>query len=161
MSVPEEQNKSETQNNKSKKIRYDLAKIRATEPARILLVDDDSDCLEALQQMMEALDHSCTVTEDPRHALEHFLRHSFDLVITDFRMPFMTGRELALKMRAKDPESKIILLSGYHPVKESPDEWPFIAFLEKPIDIHELKRVLSSIDAEKEAKIAETLRCIN
>jgi len=111
----------------------------------VLLVDDDLDCLEALQTMMEVLEHSCTVAEEPRHALELFLRHSFDLVITDFRMPFMNGSELARKMRVADPAAKIILASGYYPFGEPPHESLFIAFLEKPIDIHELKSVLSSV----------------
>jgi len=111
----------------------------------VLLVDDDSDCLETLLELMEALDHSCTVSEDPRDALEQFVSQTFDLVITDFRMPCMNGRELARKIRTLDPKPKIILLSGYYPVEESLPESPFAAFLEKPVDIHELKSILSSI----------------
>ena len=111
----------------------------------VLLVDDDSDCLETTQMLLEALDHHCVAAADPRDALELFLRQKFDLVITDFRMPFMNGSELARKMRVADPAAKIILARGYYPFGEPPHESLFIAFLEKPIDIHELKSVLSSV----------------
>jgi len=111
----------------------------------VLLVDDDSDCLETTQMLLEALDHHCVAAADPRDALELFLRQKFDLVITDFRMPCMTGSELARKIINTTPDAKIVLLSGYYPGEDSPVESLFTAFLEKPVDIHELKSVLSSL----------------
>ena len=111
----------------------------------ILLVDDDLDCLKAMQVMMEKMDHHCIAVDDPRDALEQCEQQSFDLIITDFQMPAMNGSELACKIRAKNPEAKIILITGYLPIAGSLPESPFSAILEKPVGIHELKGVLDGI----------------
>ena len=111
----------------------------------ILLVDDDLDCLQALQIVVESMDHRCVVADDPRDALEQYALHSFDLVITDFRMPFMNGSELARKMRAINPESKIILVTGYMSIYEVPGESLFLSVLEKPVDTNELKGILDKL----------------
>ena len=111
----------------------------------ILLVDDDLDCLEALQGLVKALEHTCVSVEDPRDALEQYSLHSFDLVITDFRMPAMNGNDLARKIRGVNHDAKIILITGYFPFGEAPGESLFNAVLEKPVDIHELKKVLDKM----------------
>ena len=111
----------------------------------ILLVDDDLDCLGALQGLVKSLGHSSIATEDPRDGLEHYSQDAFDLVITDFRMPAMNGSELARKIRAKNPEAKIILVTGYVLMEELPGESLFVAVLEKPVDVHELKDLLDTM----------------
>jgi len=112
---------------------------------KILLVDDDEECLKALQMMLTAMDYDCIASSDPREALNHFALHSFNLIITDFRMPFMTGGELARKIRDINADVKIILISGYLPHVESVNDSLFNAFLEKPVNISELKSVLDSL----------------
>lgn len=94
---------------------------------------------------MKALGHSCHTEEDPRDALDQYALQSFDLLITDFRMPAMNGSELARKIRAINPEAKIILLTGYATFEEAPSESLFIAVFEKPVGINELKGVLDKM----------------
>ena len=111
----------------------------------ILLVDDDLDCLGALQGLVKSLGHSSIATDDPRDALEQYAQHAFDLVITDFRMPAMNGSEFARKIRAKNPEAKIILVTGYVLIEEVPGESLFVAVIEKPVDVRELKGLLDAM----------------
>ena len=111
----------------------------------VLLVDDDPECLLAVQEELEVMDHRCIATNDPRVALAQFALHDFDLVITDYRMPFMTGSELACKIRTKTPTAKIILLSGYFVTDESPNESLFHAIIGKPVDLQRLKSVLNGL----------------
>ena len=111
----------------------------------ILLVDDDIDCLEALRRLVCMLGHSCAIADDPRDAMAQYAQHAFDLVITDFRMPAMDGSELARKIRVVNPEAKIILLTGYATFGEMPGESLFLAVIEKPVDVHELKDVLDKM----------------
>jgi len=111
----------------------------------ILLVEDDVDCLQALQALVESLDHSCIIADDPRAALAQYALHSFDVVITDFRMPAMSGKELASKIRATNPRAKIILITGYSPIEELLSESLYDAVLEKPVNILELKSILDNL----------------
>jgi len=111
----------------------------------VVLVDDDPDCLQTVLEQIEEINHRCTATKDPRVALAQFALHDFDLVITDYRLPFMTGSELARKIRTKTPAAKIILLSGCFVTDESPNESLFQAILGKPVDIRELTSALERL----------------
>src|SRR5690348_16879269 len=51
-------------------------------------------------------------------ALEAFEREGFDLLVTDFRMPGMSGLELARAIRDRNPEFPIIVMSVYEPVAD-------------------------------------------
>ena len=82
---------------------------------RILLVDDEEALAKALQKMLETLGYQVTAVTGSREALEIFRGQpeAFDLVITDYTMPKMTGADLAreiLKIRSNLP---IILSTGF------------------------------------------------
>jgi len=81
--------------------------------ARILLVDDNLDGLIARKAILEEIGHTTTLAADPKDALALLAQHSFDLVITDYRMPGMTGVELLGKVRELDAKVPIILISGF------------------------------------------------
>jgi CheY-like chemotaxis protein len=84
-----------------------------TEPARILLVDDNKGGLAARRAILEELGHCITTASGGEEALEKFSKASFDLVITDHRMGKMSGVELIKKLRGIEPAVSIILLSGF------------------------------------------------
>jgi len=80
---------------------------------RLLLVDDNEAGLAARKSVLEELGYWITTATDPVEALAHFNRGSFSLVITDYKMPRMTGPELIAKLRETDPALPIILISGF------------------------------------------------
>jgi CheY-like chemotaxis protein len=82
-------------------------------PANILLVDDNKNGLSARKAILEELGHRITTAGNGEDALEHISKVKFDLVITDYRMPRMSGVELIRKIRAVTPTVPVILLSGY------------------------------------------------
>src|SRR5579885_2399727 len=84
-----------------------------TNSARILIVDDNPLGLAARRSVLEELGHrvhTCVLAHD---ALEQCRAQSFDLVITDYRMPKMNGTEFIQELRKHDPEIPIILISGF------------------------------------------------
>lgn len=82
-------------------------------PARILLVDDNSQGLKARKTVLEELGYQISTASSGEDALEHFGRQKFDLVVTDYKMPRMDGPELIARLRKRAPEIPIILISGY------------------------------------------------
>ncbi len=82
-------------------------------PARILLVDDNSNGLSARKCVLEELGHRVIGASSGASALEEFESHKFDLVVTDYRMPRMNGIELIARLRELSPDLPIVLISGF------------------------------------------------
>ena len=82
---------------------------------RILLVDDDIHLLKLGEKIIERLGYNVISQQNAKDALEIFkdLPSQFDLVITDYRMPQMTGAELSEEILKISPDMPIILCSGY------------------------------------------------
>jgi CheY-like chemotaxis protein len=82
-------------------------------PASILLVDDNKHGLIARRTVLQEMHYEVTTAGNGEEALELFSRQHFDLVITDHRMPRMTGVELIQKLKAIRPALPVVLLSGF------------------------------------------------
>lgn len=79
----------------------------------VLLVDDDSNVLSALRRSLRREKISIQTARDAREALERLSDESIDLVISDHRMPGMSGIELLQTIRDRWPKVVRILLSGW------------------------------------------------
>lgn len=83
-------------------------------PYRALIVEDSIDVRRALKAALELLLQDFQVADVPsaEEGLLEFFRQPVDLLITDFRLPGMTGFELMERMRAKKPDMKVIMVTG-------------------------------------------------
>ena len=81
--------------------------------AKLLIVDDEEPILRALQRELRGQLLSITACNDPHSALEAVKRERFALIITDNRMPGMTGIELLEQVKRISPDTSRILLTGY------------------------------------------------
>jgi CheY-like chemotaxis protein len=84
---------------------------------KILLVDDHKDGLAARRSVLQELGHCVTTATSGAAALELAAAQSFDLLITDWKMPKMDGVELIRHMRAQGFAGPAILLSGHQAVQ--------------------------------------------
>jgi CheY-like chemotaxis protein len=80
---------------------------------KILLVDDNRNGLIVRKALLEEVGCVVTTANSGDEALGIFLSNSFDLVVTDYRMPRMNGTELIQKIRCDNPNIRVILLSGF------------------------------------------------
>ena len=80
---------------------------------RILVVDDDSTLCETLKMLLELWGNFVVAANSGSAALELFGPGKFDLVITDYMMPVMTGDKLAATIKALSPSQPILMLSAY------------------------------------------------
>ena len=82
-------------------------------PCRILLVDDNQLGLIARKTVLEELGYAVTTAMSAHEALDEFSNGAYDLVITDYKMPRMNGKELIERVRKQAPAVPVILLSGF------------------------------------------------
>ena len=80
----------------------------------ILIVDDNPNMATLLSEMLEVLDLQSRVTNDGESALNLLDGEEFALVITDLKMPRMSGTELLSAIKGRHPNIPVIVISGYN-----------------------------------------------
>ena len=80
---------------------------------RILVVDDDPTILNLVAKMVERLGHYATAAEDAMAALFYLAAAHYHLVITDYKMPFMDGHQLAIRIKAQHFGTRVIIMTGH------------------------------------------------
>ena len=80
---------------------------------RILIVDDERDIAESCAFFVERAGLHATVASSGDAALDLLDRGRFDLVITDLRMPRMSGLGLLDAIKSRDPDIEVLLITGY------------------------------------------------
>ena len=123
--------------------------------ARILLVDDEETLRVVMGRILTADGHTVVYALNGLHALDTLNADpEIDLIITDYLMPGIDGRELAKRIRsnAKYKILPIILLSGVIGVKEIAHmlEEGITAFLAKPTSSKELLSTIQRVLGESE-----------
>jgi CheY-like chemotaxis protein len=107
---------------------------------RILAVDDDALVLRNLAEMVEDLGHDVVCASSAREALDRLENVRFDLMLTDHAMPLMTGTQLIVQARARFPELRVILATGYAELPRGGQ--PGVIRLSKPFSQAELAEAL-------------------
>jgi two-component system, cell cycle sensor histidine kinase and response regulator CckA len=115
----------------------------------ILLVEDEESVRQLVRETLQAKGYRVLEAEHGQAGLAAAAAHDgkIDLVITDVVMPGMTGRELAEKVVASRPETKVLYLSGYTEdavVSEGTIE-SGKAFLQKPFTLQSLSRKVREV----------------
>lgn len=115
-------------------------------PMRVLLVDDEADIVSVLKQGLKLKGFEVDAFTDPRKALEQYKPDYYDFIVSDIRMPNMTGFQLIRKIREQDTGARIYFLSAFDIyAKEAESVFPTLgskAFIKKPIRYEELAAIL-------------------
>ncbi|MCK5149141.1 HDOD domain-containing protein [bacterium] len=82
---------------------------------KILFVDDEPNILQGLKRMLRSMRHEWEMdfVESGKNALELMTQHPFDVVVSDMRMPGMSGADLLENVMNKYPQTVRIVLSGH------------------------------------------------
>jgi two-component system, cell cycle sensor histidine kinase and response regulator CckA len=112
----------------------------------IVVVDDDAEVVALAADILRAAGYLVLSTVDPREAL-HLARtraEPIHLLLTDVRMPLMSGRQLAEEFRSIRPDVKVLFMSGYWQSLEDYEVWlaPGEPFLDKPFTVPALERAV-------------------
>jgi CheY-like chemotaxis protein len=116
-------------------------------PLRILVVDDQPVQCELVAHALQRDWHTVAVASNGREALELFESREFDLVITDQAMPEMNGAQLAVAVKAREPDTQIIMLTGFGSGSEDLDsQSEFVDLvLSKPASLAELRAAIAEV----------------
>ncbi len=80
---------------------------------RILLVDDEPDILDVCQRILEADGYRVEPVQSGDAALERLTRQSFDVLVTDIKMPGMDGLELIRAVKEMAPYIPVVIMTGF------------------------------------------------
>jgi two-component system, NtrC family, response regulator HydG len=89
------------------------------DPATLLVADDDPGLRESLERTLTREGYKVVLASDGRAALERVQAGGIDLIVTDLRMPGLTGLELLRAAKAILPDVDVILLTAFGTVEEA------------------------------------------
>lgn len=134
---------------------------------RILLIDDETSFIDRLSSRLEKRGFSVSTADDGMAGLDIFLSNpeSYDVIITDIKMPVMDGIELLNQIRKKDYSTPVVIMSGYDDMTQSIQALRLGAFdyLTKPIRLDQLYSTLAKLESIRRAsqKVMELLPFIS
>ena len=127
-------------------VAYDASEMAATQ---VLVADDQEGHRKLLDLLLSIEGYDLTLVEDGREALEHLQKHTPALVILDVAMPFLTGLEVADRMRrvSRLKDTKIILLTASRDerTRERAREIPVDALVLKPLEGKDFRALVKSV----------------
>jgi putative two-component system response regulator len=131
-------------------------------PYQLLIVEDDVDMLDVLREVFIDAGYRVTTAKDGATGLKHSKDLLIDLVLTDYRLPDMTGTEMLESLASSHPDAFRIIITGYADVSVAVDainRGKVYKFITKPLNLDDLKvivrRALEHLDAIKEKKRLE------
>ncbi|HXG02855.1 MAG TPA: sigma-54 dependent transcriptional regulator [Candidatus Binatia bacterium] len=113
-------------------------------PATVLVADDDPGLRESLERTLAREGYRVVLAPDGRTALERLQAGGIDLVLTDLKMPGLSGIELLRATKAIAPDVDVILLTAFGTIEEAVKAIKDGAydFLTKPVQRAQLQRVI-------------------
>ncbi len=117
----------------------------------ILVLDDDPDTCEVLKHYLDKEGFRVEVANSPARGLDLLERQSFHILILDLRMPQMDGIQVLEKVREKDRDLAVIVLTGYPSVETAVASLKggVADYVQKPIDKDRLIEVVRNVVRQK------------
>src|SRR3990172_8828603 len=124
-----------------------LRALSAQDALRVLVVDDDPLVLRLLQQVLKAQGCLTSTAMNADEALAHLEKQTFDLVLSDIRMPGRSGLDLLREVQTRQLRTPVVLITGYASIETAVEALRIGAadYLTKPFRIEEIERVLGRI----------------
>lgn len=118
---------------------------------QVLIVDDNPNMSALLSDMLEVFSFSSMQATGGIQALDMLASDSFSLVITDLRMPEMSGSQLLRSIKEKYPQMPVVVISGYSLAEEEDSLLSDLAdaFINKPFRMDDIEQVLYKVTSKK------------
>ena len=125
----------------------DIHEVRRwTSELNILVVEDDEVLRESFQQLLSYLFAEVDVAVDGQDALDQLAEKNYDIVLTDLRMPRMSGFQLLQEIRQQSPQQPIVVISAHEDEVLRRELVVYkVHYLSKPVILEELLKVVIPI----------------
>jgi DNA-binding NtrC family response regulator len=127
--------------------------------AKILLVDDEASIRMALKEILEYESHTVIESPDAVAGLKALSQETFDLVITDIKMPKVDGLEFLQQIKEHGHEMPVVMITGHGTIDTAVDSIKKGAFdfIQKPLDLNRVlvtvRNATQSGQMERETKV--------
>lgn len=123
-------------------------------PSRLLIVEDRDSLRRMLERALGNEGYDVMTAGSGEEAVETLDRERFDAVLTDLRLPGLSGLEVLARSRARWPQVPVVVLTGFGSVPAAVEAMKLGAadFLEKPVEIDELSRLVRRLLGSEESR---------
>ena len=114
-------------------------------PQKVLLVDDETDYLDAMAFRMTARGMIVATASSAQEAIEQVEQEPFDAIVLDYQLPGIDGLNLLKQIRDCRPDARVILLTGYATAEKRAEAIKLgaVELFEKPLDLRILSKKLN------------------
>ena len=114
-------------------------------PPHILLMEDEHSIANGLKMVLSEEGYQVDLAMTGKGALESFFGNGFDLLVADLRLPDIDGFEVIKEVKAKRPETEVVVITGYSSVYSAVDAMKLgvYDYLPKPFTEDEIKTAVS------------------
>jgi len=115
---------------------------------KLLIVDDEQLQRDSLAGFLKKIGYDVSTADSAQTALAHMHRHPVDIVLSDYKMPYMTGADLLKEVKSRHPNVILVLITAFGTVDIAVNAMKSGAwdFLTKPVDLDQLETLLKGIE---------------
>lgn len=115
-------------------------------PIRALIIDNDVAHAEAMADSLSRVGYECTVAVSGGEGARQLERDTFEIVVTDLKMPDVGGLEILAICKDRQPDAEVILVTGHGTIQSAVEAMQQGAFnyLLKPLDLKQLRAVVDN-----------------
>ena len=112
---------------------------------KILIVDDEEIIRNFLYDFLVEEGYPPDLASDGDEAIEKIKNFDYDLVVTDMKMPNVSGIEVLKAAKLKNPKSNVIVITGYSSMENRKEclKWGASAYLAKPFQLSEFREIIN------------------
>jgi len=133
-----------------------MSSAKENKKYKILVVDDEPLIRESLYEILRIEGYHVQMAQSGKEALKFIDAKEYDIVVTDFKLPKMSGMDLLEALKKDHPRIEVILITGYGSIETAVEAMKKGAYdyITKPINDNEIKIIISKI-VEKMQIVAE------
>ena len=115
---------------------------------KLLIVDDEQLQRDSLAGFLKKIGYDVSTADSAQTALAHMHRYPVDIVLSDYKMPYMTGADLLKEVKSRHPNVILVLITAFGTVDIAVNAMKSGAwdFLTKPVDLDQLETLLKGIE---------------